>query len=150
MSVFWKKKCNDIKVYQITGYTDRFSAEGTPGQCAWPMLVKFNIALIFLEYRHKEKYFISRSHPSGSACTLPRAQRPFIVQVSRVQLSDLQQHLWFLAHACNPGYSGGRDQEDCGSKPALGKEFMRPPLSKKTNTKRASGVAQGVGPKFKP
>jgi hypothetical protein len=23
-----------------------------------------------------------------------------------------------VAHACNPGYSGGRDQEDRGSKPA--------------------------------
>jgi hypothetical protein len=26
---------------------------------------------------------------------------------------------WALvAHACNPSYSGGRDQKDCGSKPA--------------------------------
>jgi hypothetical protein len=24
------------------------------------------------------------------------------------------------AHTCNPSYSGGRDQEDRGSKPALG------------------------------
>jgi hypothetical protein len=24
-----------------------------------------------------------------------------------------------VAHACNPSYSGGRDQEDYGSKPAL-------------------------------
>jgi hypothetical protein len=23
-----------------------------------------------------------------------------------------------VAHTCNPTYSGGRDQEDCGSKPA--------------------------------
>jgi hypothetical protein len=23
-----------------------------------------------------------------------------------------------VAHACNPSYSGGRDKEDCGSKPA--------------------------------
>jgi hypothetical protein len=22
-----------------------------------------------------------------------------------------------MVHACNPSYSGGRDQEDCGSKP---------------------------------
>jgi hypothetical protein len=26
-----------------------------------------------------------------------------------------------VAHACNPSYSGGRDQEDQGLKPALGK-----------------------------
>jgi hypothetical protein len=25
-----------------------------------------------------------------------------------------------VAHVCNPNYSGGRDQEDWGSKPALG------------------------------
>jgi hypothetical protein len=35
------------------------------------------------------------------------------------------------AHACNPSYSGGRDQEDCGLKPALGKQFERPYLKKK-------------------
>jgi hypothetical protein len=33
---------------------------------------------------------------------------------------------WVLmAHACNLSYSGGRDQEDCGLKPALGKYFAR-------------------------
>jgi hypothetical protein len=26
-----------------------------------------------------------------------------------------------VAHTCNPSYLGGRDQEDRGSKPALGK-----------------------------
>jgi hypothetical protein len=26
-----------------------------------------------------------------------------------------------VAHICNPSYSGGRDHEGCGSKPALGK-----------------------------
>jgi hypothetical protein len=26
-----------------------------------------------------------------------------------------------MAHTCNPSYSGGRDQEDCGSKPAWAK-----------------------------
>jgi hypothetical protein len=31
-----------------------------------------------------------------------------------------------MAHACNPSYSGGRDQEDHGSKPAPGKWFERP------------------------
>jgi hypothetical protein len=41
---------------------------------------------------------------------------------------------WALVvHTCNPSYSGGRDQEDCGLKPA-----------------GTGGVAQGVGPEFKP
>jgi hypothetical protein len=37
-----------------------------------------------------------------------------------------------VTHACNPNYSGGRDQEDHGLKPAPG------------------GVTQGVGPEYKP
>jgi hypothetical protein len=35
-----------------------------------------------------------------------------------------------VAHACNPSYSGDRDQEDPGSKPALGEQFPRPYLEK--------------------
>jgi hypothetical protein len=30
-----------------------------------------------------------------------------------------------VAHVCNPSYSGGRDQEDRGSKPAQSKQFLR-------------------------
>jgi hypothetical protein len=41
-----------------------------------------------------------------------------------------------VAYACNPSYSGGRDQEDCGSKPA--------------QANSSGGVAQGKGPEFKP
>jgi hypothetical protein len=52
-----------------------------------------------------------------------------------------------VTHACNPSYSGGRDREDHSSKPAG--QFARP-ISKKPITKRADGMAQGVGPKFKP
>jgi hypothetical protein len=45
-----------------------------------------------------------------------------------------------VAHACNPSYSGGRDQEDYGLKPASKK--------KKKRENRDGGVAQGVGPEF--
>jgi hypothetical protein len=48
------------------------------------------------------------------------------------------------AHTCNPSYSGGRDQEDHGSKPAL-ENNLPDPVSKK----RAGGAAEGVGPEFK-
>jgi hypothetical protein len=41
-------------------------------------------------------------------------------------------------------------QGDRGSKPALGKSFMRPYLENAQNKKRLGGVAQGVGPEFKP
>jgi hypothetical protein len=34
-----------------------------------------------------------------------------------------------VVHTSNPSYSGGRNQEDYGSKSAWGKKFLRPPLS---------------------
>jgi hypothetical protein len=33
-----------------------------------------------------------------------------------------------VAHACNPTYSGGKDQADYSSKPAPGKQSVRPYL----------------------
>jgi hypothetical protein len=57
-----------------------------------------------------------------------------------------------MAHACNPSYSGGRDQ-DGGSRPAWANS-SRDPISRNTFTKKksgeAGGVAQGVAPEFKP
>jgi hypothetical protein len=46
-----------------------------------------------------------------------------------------------VAHACNPSYSGGRDQETCGSKPAQANSSTRPYLENKTLHKNgADGV----------
>jgi hypothetical protein len=54
-----------------------------------------------------------------------------------------------VTHACNPSYSGGRDQENRGLKPPG--EIVSETLSRKTCHKnRAGGVAQGVSPEFKP
>jgi hypothetical protein len=50
-----------------------------------------------------------------------------------------------VAHACNPSYSGGRDQEDHRLKPAWANSSQGPIL-KKPIKKRAGGVAQGVDP----
>jgi hypothetical protein len=59
--------------------------------------------------------------------------------------------LVLVAHTCNPSHSGGRDQEDCSSKPTWAYSSPDPiwekPITKK---KGACGVAQGVGPEFKP
>jgi hypothetical protein len=55
-----------------------------------------------------------------------------------------------VAHAYNPSYSGSRDQENCGLKPAQANSSSRCYLEKKTSQKRAGGVARGVGPEFKP
>jgi hypothetical protein len=35
-----------------------------------------------------------------------------------------------VAQACNPSYSGGRDQEDCSLKPAQANSSSRPYLEK--------------------
>jgi hypothetical protein len=43
-----------------------------------------------------------------------------------------------MAHAYNPSYSGGRDQEDHGSKPAWVNSSWNP-ISKKPITKKAGG-----------
>jgi hypothetical protein len=57
---------------------------------------------------------------------------------------------WALvAHTCNPSYSGGRDQEDHNLKPGQANS-SQDPISKIPNTRRIGGVAQGVGPEFKP
>jgi hypothetical protein len=53
-----------------------------------------------------------------------------------------------VAHAYT-SYSGGRDQEDHGSKSAR-TNSSRDPISKKPITKWVGGVAEGVGPEFKP
>jgi hypothetical protein len=45
-------------------------------------------------------------------------------------------------HAYNPSYSGGRDQENYCSKPIWANSSQ--------DSKRAGGVAQGIGPEFKP
>jgi hypothetical protein len=39
-----------------------------------------------------------------------------------------------VAYTCNPSYSGGRDQEDCGSKP--GWATVHEPLSQKYLTQK--------------
>jgi hypothetical protein len=57
-----------------------------------------------------------------------------------------------VAHACNPGYSGVRDQEDLSLKPAWANNLQNPtpPPKKKTFTERAGEVAQGTVLEFKP
>jgi hypothetical protein len=50
-----------------------------------------------------------------------------------------------MAHTCNFTYSEGRDQKDWSLRPA-----QADPILKNTSQKKAGGVAQGVGPEFKP
>jgi hypothetical protein len=57
-------------------------------------------------------------------------------------------HWVLVAHACNPSYSRGRDQEECGLTPAAATS-LRDPILKNPSHKRAGGVAQGAGLEFK-
>jgi hypothetical protein len=55
-----------------------------------------------------------------------------------------------VAHAYDPSYLGGRDQEDCGLKPAWANSSQdsiskNPSQNKQTEQNRAGGVAQGIG-----
>jgi hypothetical protein len=74
----------------------------------------------------------------------------FVITIEGVQeMPHEKMHFELEAHTCNPSYSGGRDQEDHGSKPTWANS-SQDPVSKKHNTKeRGWQMAQGVGPKFK-
>jgi hypothetical protein len=52
------------------------------------------------------------------------------------------------AHAYNPSYLGGRDQEDRGLKPTWANS-SQDPISKKSHHERAGRVAHGVDLEFK-
>jgi hypothetical protein len=54
-----------------------------------------------------------------------------------------------VAHTYNPSYSRVRDQKDQDPKPAQANSSCNP-ISKIPITKRPGGVAQGIGPEFKP
>jgi hypothetical protein len=78
-----------------------------------------------------------------------------VAQVVEYKASKCEAHYhqkksWALVtHPYNPSHSGGRDQEDCSSKPAWVYSSARPYLEKPFTINRAGRVAQGVGPEFK-
>jgi hypothetical protein len=66
-------------------------------------------------------------------------------------LIKLDLQCWVpVVHTCNPSYSGGREQEDLCSKPAGTNGSRDSFLKKNPLQKSAGGVAQCVGPEFKP
>jgi hypothetical protein len=54
-----------------------------------------------------------------------------------------------VAHACHPSYSGNKRSGGSRFKASLANSSTDP-ISKNSSQKRADGVAQGVGPEFKP
>jgi hypothetical protein len=55
-----------------------------------------------------------------------------------------------MAHAYNPSYSQGRDQEDCASKSAPSKQFSRTYLKKNIPHKKGWWSDSRCRPEFKP
>jgi hypothetical protein len=69
-------------------------------------------------------------------------------ELSPAYLKCAQAGCWCLTH---PSYSGDKDQEDHGSKPACAKSSQDPISKKNPSQKNRTGrVAQGEGPEFKP
>jgi hypothetical protein len=67
-----------------------------------------------------------------------------------VVLKNTVEKCWALvAHACNPTYSGRRDEEDHGLKTSQ-TNSSRASISKIPNTKRAGGMAQGMSSSLAP
>jgi hypothetical protein len=57
---------------------------------------------------------------------------------NRIYMAKLSKQYFsqaLVAHAYNPSYSGGRDQENCGLKPARANS-LQDPISKKLFTKK--------------
>jgi hypothetical protein len=91
---------------------------------------------------------IKSRHPSSPTISNSVAKVPAVLKSSQVltpdcQLGEAEGHMdikgtrsnWALvAHACNPSYSGGRDQEDHSSKPPKQTVFetlLKKPITKK-------------------
>jgi hypothetical protein len=61
-----------------------------------------------------------------------------------------ETHCWTsVSHTCNSSYSGGKDQEDRGLKPAQANSSQDPIKKKKKISKKSWWVAQGVDHEFK-
>jgi hypothetical protein len=54
--------------------------------------------------------------------------------IKTIRKKFLLKELGAVTHTCNPGYSGGRDQEDCSSKPAQA-NTSQDPISKNPSQK---------------
>jgi hypothetical protein len=70
-----------------------------------------------------------------------------LIAYNKIKAQTGEPQLGAVPHTCNPSYSGGRDQEDQGLKPAWA-STLQDLILKNPSPKRAGGVAQG--PEFKP
>jgi hypothetical protein len=93
-----------------------------------------------LEFNEKDRC-IRKSHWSFVHGRIPDKGTPS----DECSIKILRLSRALVAHTCNPSYSGGRNQEDQGSKPAGANSVRDPFLKKNTLQKRASGVSQMIG-----
>jgi hypothetical protein len=68
----------------------------------------------------------------------------------RMAINNTHNSWVLVAHAYNPSYSGGRDQENSSLKPARADSLQDPISNNPVNNNWAGGVAQGENPEFKP
>jgi hypothetical protein len=67
----------------------------------------------------------------------------------RMEIQPGPKWRYFCLHISITSFSGGRDQEGHGSKPALAYS-SQDPISTNLRKKRVGGVAQGAGPECQP
>jgi hypothetical protein len=105
------------------------------------------LELILHEY--KWQFYLKRCSISAFIKEEQTSSRKITAHLLKRPLSKTGNSQALVAHICNPSYSGGRNEEDHSTKPAMTNSFQGP-ISKNPSQKRAGGVAQGVGLEFKP
>jgi hypothetical protein len=101
--------------------------------------------MLQISHRKRSKRPDSMSQKRGSRRVDGHVERwvtSFVIKTRQIRSAP-------VAHTYNPSYSGGRDQEDQGSKPARANS-SQDPISKTLHRNRAGGVAQCKVPEFKP
>jgi hypothetical protein len=86
---------------------------------------------LVLESCHCIIVIVPKMDYSGFCSTPQRPQK--YLRYNPIKIYKIR--LGVVAHACNPSYSGGRDQEDRGSRPALANSSQDPILEKTISNK---------------
>jgi hypothetical protein len=79
--------------------------------------------------------YLANSAVVSQLSNLSADPKPVSVVIKKKKKNNQKQNQVPVAHAYNPSYSGGKDQEDHGSKPVWANS-LRDPISKETITKK--------------
>jgi hypothetical protein len=112
------RRCIDLQ----TNSTKIFFKAMTPWRKAWKILPRHYFVIILSTLTHGVNFEVKSANHNGLLCLHKRFPSGWAP----------------AAHICNPSYSGGRDQDDQGSKPARANGSWDPIL-KKPITKKGWG-----------